>query len=65
MNREREYWRPAYEMYAVAGWGGTAALCGWAMWSGVAPAGPLWYAIAFAAFRIGQRLWGAARVWRR
>ena len=65
MNEEQAYWRPAYELYAVAGWGGAAAVCGWAMVSGAAPAGPLWYAIAFAALRMSQRLWSAAAVWRR
>ena len=64
MENDNQYWRPAYEWYAVAGWGGTAALSGWLMWAGIAPAGPMWYAIAFAAYRIGVRAWGAARVWR-
>ena len=65
MNNENTYWRPAYEWYAVAAWGGAAAVCGWAMVAGGAPPGPLWYAIAFAALRMTQRLWGAAAVWRR
>ena len=65
MNNENTYWRPAYEWYAVAAWGGAAAVCGWAMVVGGAPPGPLWYAIAFAALRMTQRLWGAAAVWRR
>ena len=59
------FWRPAYEVYAIAAWGGAATLCGWIIVSGTAPAGPLWYAIAFAGLRVAQRLWGACRVWRR
>lgn len=64
MNRDSEYWRPAYEIYAVAGWSAAALACVWAMVAG-GPAGPLWYAIAFAGLRITRRLWTAGSVWRR
>ena len=65
MNADNAYWRPAYELYAVAGWGGAVLVCGWAMIGAGAPPGPLWYAIAFAGLRISQRLWSAGAVLRR
>ena len=64
MNTEATYWRPAYEVYAVAGWGGAAAISFWVMTTNVLPAGPFWYAIAFSLFRLSQRLWSAIGVWR-
>ena len=65
MNEEREYWRPAYEVYAIVAWGGAAAVCGWWMWNGTAPPGPMWYAVAFAALRIAMLGRTAVAVWRR
>lgn len=64
MNDERDYFRPAYEWYAAAGWSGALLVSGWVVYHDVLPAAPFWYAAAFAVVRGTQRVGSAVRIWR-
>lgn len=65
MSGNDSYWRPAYEIYALAAWGGAAGMSVWVMTSNSLPAGPFWYVLGISLIRFAQRLLVATRIWRR
>lgn len=64
MIQDQNYWRPAYEVYALWGWTGAAAVAGYVVYEKVLPTGAFIIVISVAIVRGAQRLAAGLAIWR-
>ncbi len=64
MTADKNFWRPAYEFYALTTWLVVIAICGWVVYAQQMPKGPFYWVAVFALWRCGLRLMEGIKVWR-